>query len=114
MRDARAAEAAHGGGAEARECLAGAGRAPAQEAANKLGIGLLFLPGYSPNLNPIGRLWRFIKREALRGRYRPTFADFEAAIERTTAELGSTREEALESLLTLNFQTFDDVSLLAA
>ena len=85
-----------------------------REAADRLGIALLYLPGYSPNLNLIERLWRFIKRDALYGRYHATFADFKAAIEQTIADLPGKHKEALASLLTLNFQTFEDVSLLAA
>jgi transposase len=85
-----------------------------QALAASLKIELLFLPGYSPNLNLIERLWRFLKREALYGRYHATFDDFKAAIKQTIAELGTKHKEALGSLLTLNFQTFDDVSLLAA
>ena len=33
--------------------------------ASQLGITLLFLPSYSPNLSPIERLWKFTKRRAL-------------------------------------------------
>jgi transposase len=79
-----------------------------------LGIELLYLPGYSPNLNLIERLWRFIKREALYGRYHANFADFKGAIEEVLGQLPSKHKDKLASLLTLNFQVFDSVSLLAA
>jgi transposase len=82
--------------------------------ATQLGITLLFLPSYSPNLNLIERLWKFIKRRALYGRYHPTFADFRGAIEETLDGLSTTHDERLKTLMTLNFQQFEDVSLLAA
>ena len=82
--------------------------------AEHLGITLLFLPSYSPNLNLIERLWKFIKRRALYGRYHPTFADFQAAIQEILDGLPTTYAEPLKSLMTLNFQQFEDVSLMAA
>ena len=82
--------------------------------AKALSIELLFLPGYSPNLNLIERLWRFIKREALYGRYHANFADFKAAIEEVIVQMPTKHKGRLASLLTLNFQVFDNVSLLAA
>lgn len=85
-----------------------------QELAQRRNIELLFLPGYSPNLNLIERLWRLIKREALYGRYYANFADFRAAIEETLGELETKHKDKMESLLTLNFQVFENVSLLAA
>jgi transposase len=84
-----------------------------QDLARSLGIELLFLPGYSPNLNLIERLWRLIKKEALYGRYHATFAHFKAAIEETINLLPTKHKDKLASLMTLNFQVFDDVSLLA-
>ena len=85
-----------------------------QALAASLGIELLFLPSYSPNLNLIERLWRFLKRESLYGRYHPTFADFQAAIQNNIALLPTKHKDRLASLMTLNFQVFDNVSLLAA
>jgi transposase len=85
-----------------------------QALAAELGIALLFLPSYSPNLNLIERLWRFMKRKAAYGRYHPTFADFRAAIQDILDRVPTTHANKLASLMTLNFQEFDDVSLLAA
>jgi transposase len=82
--------------------------------AKELGIRLLFLPSYSPNLNRIERLWKFIKRRALYGRYHPTFAEFQAAIEEVIDGIPTTHATALKTLMTLNFQLFEDVSLMAA
>lgn len=88
--------------------------ATVQALADQQGITLLFLPSHSPNLNLIERLWRFIKRRAIYGRYHPTFADFKAAIEETINGLSTTHADPLETLVTLNFQQFEDVSLLTA
>jgi transposase len=82
--------------------------------AQQLGITLLFLPSYAPNLNLIERLWKFVKRRALYGRYHPTFADFQAAIEETLDGLPTNHAEQLKTLMTTNFQQFENVSLMAA
>ena len=44
-------------------------------------IKMIFLPPYSPNLNPIERVWKFFKKEVLENRFYPTFKEFEKAIE---------------------------------
>ena len=75
---------------------------------------LLDLPSYSPNLNLNERLWKFTTRRALCGRYHPTFAEFRAAIEEVLDGLSTTHAEPLKTLMTLKFQLFEDVSLLAA
>ena len=82
--------------------------------AKQWGITLLFLPSYSPNLNLIERLWKFIKRRSLYGRYHPAFANFRGAIEETLTQLATTHATDLASLMTLNFQRFENVSLMAA
>lgn len=82
--------------------------------AEQLGITLMFLPSYSPNLNLIERLWKFTKRRALCGRNHPTCADFRAAIEQALSDIPTQYAADLASLMTLNFQRFENVSLIAA
>jgi transposase len=79
-----------------------------------LGINLLFLPGYSPNLNLIERLWKFIKKDCLNGRYYPTHQQFQAAIRDSLDGINSRHQPALKKLLTLNFQMFDQAQTLSA
>lgn len=88
--------------------------AAVQALAKTLGIDLLYLPSYSPNLNLIERLWRLIKRRTLYGKYYPAFADFKAALEQTIRDLPTKHKDSLQSLMTHNFQVFEDVSLVAA
>ena len=45
-----------------------------QALASSLGIELLYLPGYSPNLNLIERLWRFVRKQSLDSIYYEDFA----------------------------------------
>jgi transposase len=85
-----------------------------QGVAQALGVTLLYLPGYSPNLNLIERVWRFIKKECLRAVYHATYDDFTGAIDQCLATLGTTHKAEMNSLLTHNFQTFDAVPMLAA
>ena len=82
--------------------------------AEKLGITLLFLPPYSPNLNLIERLWKFIKKECLYGQHFPDFANFKSRIETCINAFDSTHKSKLNSLMTHNFQTFENRSILAA
>lgn len=85
-----------------------------QALAEQLGIRLLFLPSYSPNLNLIERLWGFMKRQSVYGKYHADFASYRSAIETTIANVSTTHAAKLSTLLTLTFQKFEDVSLLAA
>lgn len=88
--------------------------AQTQAAARRLGIHLLFLPPYSPNLNLIERVWKFVKKEALQGRYADDYPTFKAAIDSVLGGLTGRYAAAMDSLLTWNFQTFDDTPILAA
>lgn len=82
--------------------------------AHDLGITLLFLPSYSPNLNLIERLWKFVKKECLYGRHFPSFTAFRERIETCLNAFDSTHKAKLDSLMTHNFQTFENRSILAA
>ena len=82
--------------------------------AQRLGIALLFLPSYSPNLNVIERLWKFTKKRALRGKHYADFAAFRAAIDNCLDRIPTDHKDELQSLMTLKFQTFDSHSFLAA
>jgi transposase len=82
--------------------------------AQRLGISLLFLPSYSPNLNLIERLWKFTKAKALRGKHYNDFALFQNAITNCLDRVSTDFADQMESLMTLKFQTFDETSFLAA
>jgi transposase len=74
--------------------------------AASLQIELCFLPPYSPNLNLIERLWKFVKKQCLYSTYYADFAAFKTAITRCLAQTQTTHRTALASLLTLRFQLF--------
>lgn len=74
--------------------------------AAQLHIELCYLPAYSPNLNLIERLWKFVKKQCLYSKYYADFDSFKAAIEACVNETHTQHKTALDSLLTLRFQTF--------
>jgi len=74
--------------------------------AKTLGIELLFLPPYSPNLNLIERLWKLTKKECLYSKYHEDFSAFSNAIHAFLLSMEKTHKVQLDSLLTLKFQMF--------
>ncbi len=44
-------------------------------------IKMIFLPPYSPNLNPIERVWKFFKKKVIENKFYKTFCDFKIAID---------------------------------
>ena len=78
-----------------------------QTTAQGLHIELCFLPPYSPNLNLIERLWKFVKKECLYSEYYSDFTKFKTAIRDCLGKTHTTHKEALDSLLTLRFQTLE-------
>ena len=83
-------------------------------AANFKNIELLFLPPYSPQLNLIERLWKFVKSKCVNGIYLETFRRFCNEIEKCVAECHTKWKNELQSLLTWNFQDFSKIKNLCA
>ena len=85
-----------------------------QDLAQKLGIELLYLPSYSPNLNLIERVWKFVKKKALNSRRHANYAAFHAAIDDCLSRLTTDYRSEMTALITHKFQTFKNVPILAA
>jgi transposase len=85
-----------------------------QALARALRIELLFLPSYSPNLNLIERLWRFVKKACLASRPLPDYETFTRTIDECLNSLHTKYKDQMATLLTLNFQTFEEEPVLAA
>jgi len=77
-----------------------------------LDIELCFLPAYSPNLNLIERLWKFVKKQCLYSHYYADFVSFKSAIMDCLSQTHSTHKADLDSLLSLRFQTFEKTQLM--
>jgi transposase len=83
-----------------------------QTVAQTLGIELLYLPTYSPNLNLIERFWKFVKKQCLYSKYYPDRASLHEAIMTCIAQAPICHKAELESWLTLRFQTFQAVPVI--
>ena len=77
--------------------------------AEKMNIELLFLPSYSPNLNLIERLLRWVRSDCLNNKYYERFDEFKDAINQSLQKIstGEIKEE-MDSLLRLKFQLYDN------
>jgi len=74
-----------------------------QEFAKNLGIELHYLPPYSPNLNPIERLWKIMHERVTYNKYYETFSDFTDATLNFFKTIGRNKS-ILRSRITDNFQ----------
>lgn len=63
----------------------------------------LFLPPYSPNLNLIERLWKFLRKKVINTKFYPGFEEFRRAVLAFFENIDKYKEE-LQSLITFNFQ----------
>lgn len=69
-------------------------------------INLVYLPSYSPNLNLIERLWKFVKSE-LRQEYYSDFNEFKARILEIIASVDTTNHDRICRLIRKNVQLYD-------
>lgn len=81
------------------------------EKAQQLKIRLVFLPPYSPNLNLIERLWKFVKRKVLYNQYYPRYEQFYKTIANCLEQTGTTYKQELDTLLVAKFQSFKNVTI---
>lgn len=79
------------------------------DTAKILKIELLYLPPYSPNLNLIERMWRYVRKECLYAKYYETFSDFKQSIINCLSDVGTVRKKDIQKLITTNFQIFNKV-----
>jgi transposase len=79
---------------------------PVANKAKELNIELLYLPPYSPNLNLIERLWRFVKKELLYSKHYDRFNTFRNKINSCISAQGTRFKSERQSLMTMNFQVF--------
>lgn len=69
----------------------------------------VFLPPYSPNLNLIERLWKFMRKKIINTNFYRTKEEFRQAILKFFQNIGQYKDE-LSSLMTLNFHVFSSQS----
>ena len=77
-----------------------------REVAICMGIELVYLPPYSPNLNLIERLWKWVKKQALSNATYQTYDEFKQAIQSCIQRATGENRETIRTLLSLNFQFF--------
>jgi len=78
-----------------------------QDTAAALGIELVYIPPYSPNLNLIERLWKFVKSE-LRIKHYDDFDIFKQRIDSIISSLDKENKGRIDSLITEKVQLFDE------
>lgn len=83
------------------------------EFAQLVDIELVYLPSYSPHLNLIERLWRFVRKECLYSKYYPDFESFKGAIQECIDQSNGKHKTKLATLMSLKFQSFKKVNILA-
>lgn len=73
-------------------------------------IQLVYLPSYSPNLNLIELVWKFVKKKALMNKHFADLRSFQNAINDVLDGLDTTFQAQMATLLTHNFETLSQPS----
>lgn len=73
-------------------------------------ITLIFLPPYSPNLNLIERLWKYLRKKTIHTHYYEKFGDFKKAIFQQIHDMANQKEE-LKCFIGTEFQQFENSNL---
>jgi len=79
-----------------------------QETAAQLGIFLVYIPPYSPNLNLIERLWKHVKGR-LRTKYYNSFERFKGKIDTVLSATENEDKKAIDRLISDKVQLFDNL-----
>ena len=79
-----------------------------QALAKELGIILQYIPPYSPNLNLIERVWKFVKAE-LRAKYYDDFSAFQTKIDSIIESTSKGNLAKIKRLIGEKVQLFDDM-----
>lgn len=78
--------------------------------AAELNINLIYLPPYSPNLNLIERLWKFLRRKVMANKYYTSFKCFFDTVKNFLTNAYINFTSSLDTLLAFNFECFDSLN----
>ena len=69
-------------------------------------IEFIHLPAYSPNLNLIERLWKYMKKNVVYNKYYEKYETFKSAVLSFLRKNTKRKKKELSSLMTENFHLF--------
>ena len=79
-----------------------------KETAKQYKIEIVYLPSYSPNLNLIERLWKWLRKKCLCNKYKESFQEFCNDILDTLSKTSNVFIEEISKFLAPNFQVLGE------
>jgi len=73
-------------------------------------IKMKFIPPYSPNLNLIERLWKYMRKNIIHTKFYPAFSNFKDAISYFFENIHLKKQE-LAQFIGMKFQTFENIKI---